>query len=426
MRTRILCFLLVLLLLAGCAGAPEETELPKEETKAPMEARLESLRALGSAPDDGICTWYEIFVGAFRDSDGDGTGDLQGVISSLDYLQDLGIGGLWLMPVHPSDSYHKYDVKDYCAVDPAYGTMEDLEELLEETQKRGMKVILDLVMNHTSVRHPWFREAAAYLASLDPEKEPDSRLCPPVEYYRFQRQEALGFGPVPGAEGWYYECRFSPDMPDVNFESQALREKFREIMAFWLDKGVDGFRLDAAKEFYSGETDRNLEVLGWIQTTAREINPDCFLVGEVWDGFSALSEYYDSGFVSFFNFPFAAPDGKIVKVLRGAGNPGIVTTWATAQEKADAAYRSHNPDYIDAPFLSNHDLGRIAGFAGRDPGKTKLAAAMNLFMSGNAFVYYGEELGMVAGALDDPSYRAPMVWGGEGTPNPPPGCTLPD
>ena len=149
-------------------------------------------------------------------------------------------------------------------------------------------------------------------------------------------------------------------------------------------------------------------------------------MGEVWDGFSALAEYYDSGFMSFFNFPFAASDGKIVQVLRAAGNPGIVTTWATAQEKADGVYRQHNPDYIDAPFLSNHDLGRIAGFTGRDPEKTKLAGAMNLFMGGNAFVYYGEELGMVAGALDDPSYRAPMVWGGEGTADPPPGCTLPE
>jgi glycosidase len=199
-------------------------------------------------------------------------------------------------------------------------------------------------------------------------------------------------------------------------------------MKFWLDKGVDGFRLDAAKEFYTGQTSKNLEVLGWIQETATALKPDCYLVAEVWDTFSQITEYYKSGIISIFNYAFGNNDGKIVKVLQGAGNASVVTTYATALEKADTAYRGSHPGYIDAPFLSNHDVGRIAGFVSRDENKIKMAGAMNLFMSGSVFIYYGEELGM-PGSGNDPSKRAPMYWNAardNGTTGLPPDCQLPD
>jgi glycosidase len=198
-------------------------------------------------------------------------------------------------------------------------------------------------------------------------------------------------------------------------------------MEFWLQKGVAGFRVDAAKEFYTGDPAKNIEVLNWLQTTATSLDPDCYLVAEVWDSFTAIADYYKSDFTSIFNYAFGNSDGKIIKVLQGAGNAGVVSTYATALEKADGAYSENNPDYIDAPFLSNHDVGRIAGFVSRDPYKTKLAGAMNLFMSGSAFVYYGEEIGMI-GSGDDPSKRAPMVWNNarnDGTTAAPPGCSLP-
>ena len=425
---RTLCLLLALLMLAGCA-APGSGAASEPTEAAVISGDLEAIHALGESPDDNYRTFYEIFVYSFRDSDGDGIGDLAGVTSKLDYLQDLGITGIWLMPIHPSPSYHKYDVEDYYAIHPDYGTMEDFETLLTECHKRNIRVITDLVLNHTGIDHPWFHTTAEYLAALAPGQEPDVSVCPEAGYYHFAREEQTGFHAVPGAEGWYYEGRFSPQMPDVNYGSQGLRQEFREIMEFWLQKGVDGFRLDAAKEFYSGQTSKNLEVLGWIQETATSIKPDCYLVAEVWDGFTSLTEYYKSDITSLFNFAFGDSDGKISKVLRGAGNPTMVQSYAQAQEKADRAFRASNPDYIDAPFFSNHDVGRIAGFVGRDPMKTKLAGAMNIFMGGSAFIYYGEEIGMVCGALDDPSYRAPMVWnqaGDSGTTQPPPGCTVPD
>ena len=443
--TQILCLLLSVLILVGCApkganndvsAAPEDpgavlatgdtapTE-PKEALKT--QQALEQIKQLGVSPDDNYRTFYEIFVYSFCDSDGDGIGDLQGVISKLDYLQELGIQGIWFMPIHPSTSYHKYNVSDYYAIDPQYGAMADFEQLLAECDKRDIHVIIDLVVNHTGSEHVWFKEAVAYLQSLPAGAEADPAECKYLDYYFFSKEAGKGSRPVEGTD-WYYEGMFDYTMPDINLGSEATREEIKNIMQFWLDKGVDGFRLDAAKEFYSGSVSKNVEVLSWIQQTATSIKPDCYLVAEVWESFNQIAAYYESGITSIFNFAFGNSDGKITKVLQGAGNESVVTTYATALQKADTAYRAANPDYVDAPFLSNHDVGRIYGFAGRDENKMKMAAAMNLFMSGSAFIYYGEEIGM-PGSGNDPSKRAPFYWNearDDGTTNPPPECELPE
>ena len=440
--TRILCLLLSVLLLMGCApqgvtenpatapdpsGAAVDSQetLPQEAVRT--QENLAKIAQLGESPDDNYRTFYEIFVYSFCDSNGDGIGDFQGVISRLDYLQELGINGIWLMPVHPSQSYHKYDVRDYYDIDPDYGTLADFEAFMAECRKRDIHVIMDLVLNHTGDDHEWFLTAAEYLKNLPAGAEPNAAECPYVDYYFFNREGGSGYHAISGSE-WYYEGMFSPDMPDVNLENEAVRAEITNIMQYWFDKGVSGFRLDAAKEFYSGQVPKNVEVLSWIQETATSIKPDAYLVAEVWEGFAMVTKYYASGITSIFNFPFGDAGGKIISVLRGAGNPATVSTYATALEKADTAYGESNPDYIDAPFLSNHDVGRIAGFCSSDPYKTKLAGAMNLFMSGCAFIYYGEEIGMT-GSGNDPSKRAPMYWNearDNGTTNPPPECTLPE
>ena len=430
---RIVCLLLSVLLLVGCTpmGANNGSAAAPGSSGAVLatktEKALEQIRALGESPDDNYRTFYEIFVYSFCDSDGDGIGDLQGVISKLDYLQELGITGIWFMPIHPSTSYHKYNVSDYYAIDPQYGTMEDFEQLIAECEKRDIHVIIDLVVNHTGSEHVWFKEAVSYLQSLPEGAEPSAEECKYLDYYFFSKEGGSGSRPVEGTD-WYYEGMFDFTMPDVNLGSQAVREEIKNIMQFWIDKGVAGFRLDAAKEFYSGSVSKNVEVLSWIQETATSIKPDCYLVAEVWESFNQITAYYESGITSIFNFAFGNSDGKITKVLQGAGNESVVTTYATALQKADTAYRSMNPDYIDAPFLSNHDVGRIYGFAGRDENKMKMAAAMNLFMGGSAFIYYGEEIGM-PGSGNDPSKRAPMYWNAardNGTTNPPPECELPE
>ena len=419
---RILCLLLACLMLTACNTTAPDSSGAALDTQQ----KVDQIKQLGESPDDNYRPYYEVFVYSFCDSNGDGIGDIPGLVSKLDYLQNLGIRGLWLMPIHPSSSYHKYNVEDYYAIDPAYGTMEDFETLIAECEKRDIHVIIDLVLNHTASEHPWFKEAVSYLQNLPAGAEPNVEECKYLDYYFFSKEAGAGARPVEGTE-WFYEGMFDFTMPDVNFASEELWEEYRQIMEFWIGKGVAGFRLDAAKEFYSGNTAKNIEVLNRIQQTAIAIKPDCYLVAEVWENFGQISEYYKSGITSIFNFAFGNVDGKITNVIRAAGNPGTVATYATALEKADKAYLASNPDYIDAPFLSNHDVGRIAGFANRDPLKIKMAGAMNVLMSGSCFIYYGEELGM-PGSGNDPSKRAPMLWNearDNGTTNPPPECELP-
>ena len=419
----VLCLLLCIVLLTGCKpNAPENSGASVQTEKA-----IAQIKTLGESPDDNYRTWYEIFVYSFCDSNGDGIGDLEGVRSKLDYLQELGINGIWLMPIHPSTTYHKYNVSDYYAIDPAYGDMEDFEALIADCEARNIKVILDLVVNHSGYTHNWFQTAAEYLKTLPQGQEPDPEDCPYVDYYTFSKEQRSGMRILSGTD-WYYEAMFSQDMPDLNLGNPAVREEIEKIMAFWMEKGVAGFRLDAAKEFYSGKTGMNVEVLSWLQKAATAIDPDAYMVAEVWEGFTTVADYYASGITSIFNFPFGDANGKIISVIRGAGNAKTVSSFATALETADKAYGENNPNYIDAPFLSNHDVGRIAGFCAQDEAKTKLAGAMNLFMSGSAFIYYGEEIGMV-GSGNDPSKRAPMYWNAdrdEGTTQPPPECALPE
>ena len=424
----LLCLLLVIVMLVGCshptADAPAGSKTPS------LEDRLAAYAELGTGTDDNYRTWYELFIYSFCDSDGDGIGDLQGVISKLDYLEELGVNGIWFMPIHPSTSYHKYNVDDYYAIDPDYGTMADFEQLMEECEKRDIKVILDLVVNHSGNQNPWFTAAVEYLQNLGLGEFGYEDECKYFGYYNFVTEvTGMGYNRVPGTP-YYYECQFSSDMPDLKLENEELRKDIKDIMQFWMDKGVAGFRVDAAKEFYTGNDTANAEFMNWLQTTANSIKPDAYMVAEAWfNGYGTISKYYESQMVSIFNYPFGNYDGKLVKVINGRGNSAMVTTWATALETADKSYSKSNPNYIDAPFLSNHDVGRIYSFVGGDEYKMKMAGAMNLFMSGSAFVYYGEEIGMAGTKNDnDPTKRAPMNWSAEdktGMTNPPPGCTTP-
>ena len=179
----ILCVVLLCQLLSGCG---KTTETVRE-------------------PDDAYRCYYEIFVGSFCDSDGDKCGDLSGITEKLDYIEDMGFTGIWLTPIMPSPTYHKYDVTDYYGIDPSFGTMEDFETLLKECHKRNIRLIMDLVFNHTSSSHPWFLEACDYLEQLG-EKEPDENECKYVNYYNFAKDQAQ----TPnwyqiGSSDWYYE-----------------------------------------------------------------------------------------------------------------------------------------------------------------------------------------------------------------------------
>ena len=360
--------------------------------------------------DDNYRTWYEIFVYSFCDSDGDQVGDLQGVISKLDYIADMGFNGIWLMPIMPAASYHKYDVKDYLEIDPEYGTMEDFEELAAECDKRGIKLIIDLVLNHTSSEHFWFTEACDYLESLGADEEPSAEDCPYYEYYNFVKGNPNSdVWYQVGSSDYYYEGMFWSGMPDVNFESQGLRREFEAVMDFWLEKGAGGFRLDAVKEFYSGATSKNVEVLTWVNDYVKAADPDAYMVGEAWEGLGTYAQYYASGIDSFFDFEFAGPTGVVTKTLTFSGETNSAQAYAKALSRVRNAIREYREDAIDAPFFVNHDMARAAGYMQYDERKVKMAAPLNILMSGSAFVYYGEEIGMTGSGKDE-NKRAPMYW----------------
>ena len=356
--------------------------------------------------DDNYRNYYEIFVYSFYDTDGDGIGDINGVTEKLDYIKDMGFNGIWLMPIMPSTTYHKYDVVDYCNIDKQYGTLEDFKKLLKEAHARDIRVTIDFVMNHSSSQNPWFLEACSYLKTLGENEEPDASVCPYVDYYHFSRQGKDGYKIVTGTN-WYYEAWFDYIMPDLNWESDALKEEFEKIADFWIDLGVDGFRMDAAMHFEENEVDFNTEILNWFYTYCLSKNPDFYMVSEVWSDKSTIANYYASLTPSMFNFSVCGAEGPIIKAARSGKS---ASKFVDAMIDYQNTYSAKNPDFIDAPFLSNHDQVRVANSMPGNTNSLKMAAGLLLTMNGSPFVYYGEEIGMMSTGQKDENKRLPMVW----------------
>ena len=367
--------------------------------------------------DDKYRNFYEIFVYSYCDSNGDGIGDIQGLISKLVYLNDgddttdtdLGINGIWLMPMCQSTTYHKYDVVDYKSIDSEYGTLEDFKQLVEECHARGINVIIDMVINHSSSQNKWFQDACAYINGLDG-KEPSVEECPYFDYYNFTQNADGSVYYQVGESDWYYEAQFWSGMPDINLESELVRAEFAEVTQFWFDMGVDGFRLDAVGEYYTGETGRSVDALNWFVDMVRSQKEDAYLVGEAWDVMQVYEQFYASGIDSMFNFDFSQQSGVIANAVKKTDGVDA-STFGRKIEKLEERFSGYNENYIDAPFYTNHDTGRSAGYyAGEfSPAQTKIAGAMNMFMTGASFIYYGEELGMKGTGIDE-NKRAPMQW----------------
>ncbi len=405
--------ILALVLTAGIAACGEKA--PEVDTSSALAVMRSINTTLPQTIDDKYRTFYEVFVYSFYDSDGDGIGDLPGLTEKLDYINDgdaatdtdLGATGIWLMPIMPSPSYHKYDVTDYYDIDPQYGTLEDFKTFIAAAHERGINVIIDLVMNHTSSEHPWFKEAADYLRTLPAGAEPDLNECPYVAYYNFSRE--VSTCQLPGTD-WYYEAPFWSGMPDLDLQNVAVRGEIEDIVDFWLELGVDGFRLDAAKEFVSGATQANTEILSWFNDMVKSKKDDAYIVAEVWTGLDTYAQYYASGIDSCFDFAFGDGDGVIPNVVKHTGS--TASSYGKAIETLEATLSQYNPDYIDAPFYVNHDMGRSAGHyfdATWAMNQFKMGQALNLMMSGASFTYYGEELGM-KGSGKDENKRAAMYW----------------
>ena len=406
----------------GLENAGEQADVQNAESVAQSAEGTANVLPVNEI-DDKYRTTYEVFVYSFSDSDGDGVGDIRGLIDKLDYIgdgnpetdTDLGCNEIWLMPISPSPTYHKYDVTDYKDIDPEYGTMEDFDELIKACHDRGIRVIIDQVYNHSSVEHPWFKDAAEFLKDHPGITFEDGEYsasfyidCPKLSYYNFANEQLAGYEPLPGTE-YFYEARFWSGMPDLNLDSDAVRREIADITGFWLEHGVDGFRLDAVTYYYTGNDSANIDFMTWLNDTVKSVNPDAYIVAEAWTNSATYHKYYASGIDSFFDFDYAGSEGVIAGVARGTAP---ASRYGEALESTQKALEENGPGTaIDAPFFVNHDMARSAGyFTGKgSEDKLKLSWGLNLLMPGNAFIYYGEELGM-KGSGKDENKRAPMYW----------------
>lgn len=349
--------------------------------------------------------FYELFVRSFNDSDGDGVGDFQGIIEKLDYLNDgndfshddLGITGIWLMPVNPSPSYHGYDVSNYRDVEPDYGTLADFKAFLDAAHARGIRVIMDFVMNHSSSQHPWFTQSAQNVAQFR-------------NYYRWSDQDPGYLGPW-GQQVWhysggdYYYGLFWGGMPDLNYVNHEVQDSMFAAADYWInDVGVDGFRLDAALYiFEDGEQLSNAEETfqfwGDFNQHIKSSQPDVFTVGEVWTNTNTILNYVTNDRLDYcFEFDLASA------TLYAIENESA-TQLALQLEKSYNLY----PYLQFGTFLTNHDQNRSMNALGEDVSKAKLAAGLYLTFPGIPYLYYGEEIGMT-GVKPDEYIRTPMQW----------------
>lgn len=371
-------------------------------------------------------TVYEIWPRSFQDSDGDGNGDFNGMTAKLDDLKTLGVDAIWLTPVFEAPSYHGYDFQDFFAVERDYGTMADFERFIAEAHKRDMKVILDLVLNHVSDQHPWFLASAKKVKGYE-----DAFI------WRTTRPDGWGqaWSNQPNPEAvwhWneqrraYYYGAFGNSQPDLNLRNPAVVNELDAVAAFWLKKGVDGFRLDAVRYAIEdgplaqqADTPATIDYWTAFAKKVKAINPDALLVGEAWASLETGGRYRNGGrgLDSVFDFDF----GNIVIAILNPDSErradfGTVSDtdvsrkrdslWANLKQRADAA-----PMGYFAPFLTNHDQNRIMHTLGGDTAKAKLAAGLLLTSPGTAYLYYGEEIGMSQYKTGEDRYRrAPMQW----------------
>lgn len=383
-------FLLPILALTSCGGSKYPMDIPEDLTT--LDVR-----------EDDYRNYYEIFVGSYYDSNGDGMGDLDGVTLKLDYIKDTGYNGIWLMPIFTSPSYHKYNCSNYYEIDPKYGTMEDLEELIEACHERDIKLIIDLVLNHCSKSNEVFIKFKESLRKFASNKTLSSEEELYKDMFSYRTSEKVGWNYLFAENGmkYYYECNFDSDMPEFNFDSEFARGYLKDVMKYYLDMGIDGFRLDAVKYFYLDDTVKNCEVLDYYNDYAESINPNVYIVGECWDD-GLIAKYYEYTDVdSFFYFPMCGTNGGINRSLNLGGIMQEMYLSGLKECNKDAG------DNIPAPFLDNHDMSRMAK---TDINGTKMLYGLLAMMNGSIFTYYGDEIGMTGAVKPDENVRTFFPW----------------
>lgn len=360
---------------------------------------------------------YQVFVRSFADSDGDGVGDLAGLTAHLDDLNDgnpattsdLGVDAVWLMPIFDSPSYHGYDVRDYRAINAPYGSPADFDAFVAAAHARGIRVILDMVLNHSSNLHPWFVNSQS---GADAARR---------GWYVWSATDPRWGSPLGGdppwrqaASGWYYAA-FSGSMPDLNLGEPAVEAELVDVMNGWLARGVDGFRLDAVRYLTASGPSQQVDqpeshaFLKRVRAALHAQHARALLVAEAWANTETVATYYGAGDEVQLAFAFDQADAIRASLLGGASG-NLVNVLA----RAEAALAGKDRGF-EAPFLSNHDQVREARALLGDLPSLKLAAATLMALPGTPFVYYGEELGMQGGAgSDDRNKRTPYRWNATG------------
>lgn len=363
-------------------------------------------------------TIYQIYPRSFMDSNGDGIGDLKGILSKLDYIQDLGFETLWISPFFSSPQQDfGYDVSDYTAVAPEFGSLEDALDLIQAVHARGMRVLFDLVLNHTSIQHPWFQESRS------------SRNNPRRDWYIW-RQGRKGRPPnnwvsIPGGSGWhfdppsgeYYFASFLPFQPDLNWRNPQVKGAMFAVIRFWLDHGVDGFRLDIFHSIFKDAHFRDNpfsfhylpkdDRVGFFQQWKYTLNrPEVFELA--WELRALLETYLPQRMLVGEVFG----SDQNVKRFLGDRRDGLnlIFLWELLDLKAKAGflrdvvrhYQQHYPPpFIPVYVFGNHDRRRVLSRLGEDPQMAKLLAFFQLTVRGVPVTYYGEEIGMLEEEIPD-------------------------
>lgn len=396
---------------------------------------------------------YQIMVASFADSNGDGYGDIRGIIENLDYLESLNVDVLWLTPIQLSDSYHGYDIIDYCSIDPKFGTMDDYKELLTKCHEKDMKVIMDLVLNHTSINNVWFQKSAKMVVEDG------------VDYRSFYHWRNHTKENLTGA--WYqyseydysYYAKFASGMPELNYDYQATRDAILGVADFWMtllgDSGVDGFRIDAVKHIYmedevkakdgdiiikdfdsatntdySTNVTKNLNFFCWLIDGIKKINPNAYVVGENFDGHAFNVAPYYKAFDGMLDFYMYYQFGEIASHMGWASgiageqtsSDGSVPTGKNTSSLYGGAWSytgmmgantKYGNQVTDSLFTSNHDIPRLLNNVERNYSganwsagtitsanakeaqqRALTAIAAMMTMPGISWIYYGDEIGM--------------------------------
>lgn len=400
---------------------------------------------------------YEVYVRSFADGDGDGVGDLPGVRSRLPYLRDLGVDAVWLTPFFPSPmADHGYDVADYRGVDPLFGTLEDFDALLADAHRLGLRVVIDIVPNHTSSRHTWFREASAAPSGSAQRDRYVFRPATPGDAPPNNWTSVFG-GPAwsrvdtrSGHAGDWYLHLFAPEQPDLNWRNAEVRREFEEVLRFWLDRGVDGFRVDVAMGLFKAaglpdehgqarEPDRE----GFVPASPHWGQPE---VHDVYRRWRRILDSYPGGRIAVAEAWATGPEDLARYVRPDELHQAFNFAWLKAPWSA-AAFREVVDDSLAATSLvgatttwvmSSHDEPRhVTRYGGGVIGlrRARAAALTTLALPGSAYVYQGEELGLPEvtdlpdAALQDPIWRrsgyrrrgrdgcrVPIPWNGERPP----------